>query len=85
MHMTWLQYFVKIHRWKPNCGLDKIKKWFNTFQLSVSSNKTHYLAFSLTEADKSVFTSIKIIGLESEVNVINKIKYWGVIFYKNLK
>lgn len=47
-------------------GMERIKNWLNAFQLSLNVNKTHYLAFSLTESNRPDFVSIKITGLKNE-------------------
>lgn len=40
-------------------GLNKVQNWLSTFKLSLNLNKTHYIAFSLTSANRPEFSSIR--------------------------
>lgn len=72
-------------RHKAAIGLTKIKSWLDNFKLTLNIQKTKYIAFSLTEANRPHFESIHIDNLSDSITETSYIKYLGVIVDKHLK
>lgn len=70
---------------KTVLGLSKIKNWLDSFKLTLNVDKTNYIAFSLTSANRPNFNTIKINGFDKEIKEVEFIKYLGVIIDQHLK
>lgn len=66
-------------------GVNKVHNWLSTFKLSLNVKKTHYIAFSLTSANRPDFTSIRFNNTSDELKETTQTKYLGIIIDQNLK
>lgn len=67
-------------------GFNIVKDWLATFKLSLNLDKTNYMAFSLTEANRPNFNSIMVdTGTQESIHGVEKTKYLGIILDQNLK
>lgn len=66
-------------------GLDIIKNWLNQNKLTLNSEKTLYIAFSLTNAIRPNFSSITLNNHKITVKEADTTKYLGITIDKNLK
>lgn len=64
-------------------GLEIVKNWLETYKLTLNLNKTHYIAFSLTIANRPNFSHINIDG--SQIHEVSETKYLGIIIDQFLK
>lgn len=67
-------------------GFNVVKDWLATFRLSLNLDKTNYMAFSLTEANRPSFDSV-VVNRETQETIhgVVKTKYLGIILDHNLK
>lgn len=70
---------------RTEIGISKIRNWLDSFKLSLNVDKTKYIAFSLTAANRPPFSHISANGFEKEIKEVSSIKYLGIIIDKNLK
>ncbi|CAH2005356.1 unnamed protein product [Acanthoscelides obtectus] len=63
----------------------KIKNLLDTFKLTLNIKKTHYIAFSITMANRPAFNQIKLDNIDEPLKEVNEIKYLGVVVDKHLK
>lgn len=66
-------------------GISKIKNWLDSFKLTLNVDKTNYIAFSLTAANRPPFNNILVNGFDKEIKEVSSTKYLGIIIDKNLK
>lgn len=64
-------------------GLGRVKNWLETFRLTLNLEKTRYIAFSLTGANRPDFADI-LIG-DSRIVAVHQIKYLGIVIDEFLK
>lgn len=70
---------------KLRSGLTKVLNYLDTFQLRFNIQKTQYMAFSLTEANRPDFDRIHLENLPEPLTPCDRIKYLGVFVDKHLK
>lgn len=66
-------------------GITQIKNWLDMYQLSLNVEKTKYIAFSVTNANRPNFQTINITNLNYDIKEVNYIKYLGIIIDQNIK
>lgn len=66
-------------------GLTGIKTWLDNSKLTINVQKTNYIAFSLTEANRPHFESIQIENFNGIIKETPHARYLGVIIDKHLK
>ena len=66
-------------------GISKIKNWLDSFQLTLNVDKTNYIAFSLTAANRPPFNNILVNGFDKEIKEVSSTKYLGIVIDRNLK
>lgn len=66
-------------------GMEIIKKWLDKYQLSLNTEKTKYVAFSVNNHNRPEYNSIEINNLPHKIKEIGEIKYLGIIIDKHLK
>lgn len=64
-------------------GLCGVKNWLETYKLTLNIGKTNYVAFSLTNANRPIFTSIRI-G-DDKIGQVHEVKYLGIVIDEFLK
>ncbi|KAK9878787.1 hypothetical protein WA026_023852 [Henosepilachna vigintioctopunctata] len=64
-------------------GLTKVKIWLDSNRLTLNVDKTHYVAFSVTSANRPSFDSISVES--TVIKEVTSTKYLGVTIDKNLK
>ena len=79
-----------MHSWhevkdRTEIGLNKINIWLDSFGLTLNVQKTNYIAFSLTEANRPNFKSIHIGNFNDSIIETGYTKYLGIIIDKHLK
>jgi len=70
---------------KLKTGFAKIKNYLETFKLTLNIKKSHYIAFSITMANRPVFDQIVLDNVEQPLKEVSHIKYLGVVLDKHLK
>lgn len=70
---------------KAVAGLEMVKRWLDSSKLTLNSDKTLYIAFSMNDANRPSFTSIKMNETDITIAETNTIKYLGIRIDKNLK
>lgn len=68
---------------KMTLGLGITKQWLDAYKLSLNIAKTHYIAFSLTNANRPNFTSFKI--KDQNIDEVYQTKYLGIVVDRFLK
>lgn len=68
---------------KTERGLIIIKNWLETFKLTLNIQKTCYVAFSLTSANRPHFSGITLGG--REINEVQSVRYLGVYIDQFIK
>lgn len=66
-------------------GLEKVKCWLDQNKLTLNTDKTFYIAFSMTDVNRPAFNCITINGSDLCIKETNTIKYLGITIDKNLK
>lgn len=64
-------------------SLSKIMDWLKTHKLTLNLNKTNYIAFSLTNANRPSFDEISVDG--QHIKEVASTKYLGIVIDKFLK
>ena len=65
-------------------GIRKTVNWLKTYRLTLNIEKTNYIAFSLTSANRPMFTFLSVNN-DQKLKEVESIKYLGVIVDKHLK
>lgn len=65
-------------------GLRTVKNWLESYKLTLNVEKTNYIAFSLTNANRPDFTNIQISN-NSCINEVEHTKYLGIVVDRFLK
>lgn len=65
--------------------LIKVKNWLDNKKLTLNTEKTKYVAFSLTMANRPDYSSIFVENFQNEIKEVPHIKYLGVIIDRHLK
>lgn len=65
--------------------MSRLKNWLDTFKLSLNVEKTNYVAFSITEANRPHFDRIFIDSLEGVIKEVSHVKYLGVLIDNHLR
>lgn len=60
-------------------AMSKTKNWLDTYKLSLNVDKTVYVAFSITEANRPDFHNIFVDDLGGDVREVPQVKYLGVL------
>lgn len=66
-------------------GLEVIQNWLNSFKLTLNLNKTTYIAFSITLANRPTFNSIQVRNSNTIIKEVSHTRYLGVIIDMHLK
>ena len=66
-------------------GLTRIKNWLDYHKLTLNLNKTNYIAFSITSANRPSFSSISIEKFDNSIKEVSNTKYLGITIDKHLK
>lgn len=66
-------------------GITKVKNWLDYFKLSLNTNKTNYIAFSLTATSRPDFDNISVANIKESIKEVTHTKYLGITVVKNLK
>lgn len=66
-------------------GISQVKNWLDMYQLSLNVDKTKYIAFSITNANRPDFHTINITNVGDDIKQTDCIKYLGVVIDQNIK
>ena len=68
-------------------GFAEVKGWLDLHKLSLNINKTNYLSFSITNANRPDFDSLNCNNMNPplEIQGVRKIKYLGIVIDQHLK
>lgn len=64
-------------------GMARIKDWLDSFRLSLNSQKTNYIAFTVTSVNRPPFDHIELDA--TLIDEVPHVRYLGVIVDKHLK
>ena len=71
---------------KAEKGMKIVKRWFDSFLLSLNLKKTNYIAFSLTAKSRPTFNTLKLSeSSEDVIKGVTHTKYLGVLIDQYLK